>query len=165
MAQNLANWFAEHLQVPAEWLVFIVSLFPILELRGGIIAAAIVNLPMWKAILISLAGNALPIPFILLFIIKIMQWMKKIKLFRPLIIWVEKKAAKHSGVINKYGVWGLVLFVGIPLPGTGAWTGALIAALLKINLKKSFFAIGLGLLLATIIMTFICYYIPSLIVK
>mgnify|MGYP000627029198 CR=1 FL=1 len=91
-----------------------------------------------QAIPICIIGNILPIPFILLFIKKIFQWMKKVKCFRGLIVKLENRAMGRSEKIQQYEFWGLVLFVGIPLPGTGAWTGALIASLLGIDIKKIF---------------------------
>ncbi|MCQ4991439.1 small multi-drug export protein, partial [[Clostridium] symbiosum] len=105
---------------------------PILELRGGLLAAspALLNVPIMQAIPICIIGNILPIPFILLLIRKILDWMKLVKVFRPIALWLEIKAMSKKDQIEKYGFWGLVLFVGIPLPGTGAWTGSLIAALL-----------------------------------
>ena len=136
---------------------------PILELRGGLVAAALLHIPMTTAIFICILGNLIPIPFILLFIKQIFKLLKKTKLFRPLIEKLEEKSMGKSDKIKKYEFLGLVLFVGIPLPGTGAWTGALIAALLEIDIKKAFSAICVGLILATTIMCFISYGIPWII--
>ena len=132
---------------------------PILELRGGLLAAgpALLDVPMWQAIPICFIGNLVPIPFILLLITKIFDWMKGTKKLKPLVEKLEHKAMNQSANIEKYEFWGLVAFVGIPLPGTGAWTGALIAALLGIRFRKAFPAIVLGLVVATIIMTILSY--------
>ncbi len=145
---------------PPELVVFIISLFPILECRGGIIAARFLGVDYWIAIIISIIGNLLPIPFIFLFIEKIFNLMKKTKHLGKLVNKIEAKAMKQSAKVTKYKRWGLLLFVGIPLPGTGAWTGALIAVLLKLNLKDSVISIFLGVLMASAIMTFGFYGIP-----
>ena len=161
MAEELAKTLADAMSaLPKELIIFVVSMLPLIELRGGLILAPILDIPMLKAIPICLAGNILPIPFILWFITPIFAWLKKTKLFRPIVEKIESKSMGKSEKIQKYEFWGLVLFVGIPLPGTGAWTGALIASLLNIKLKKAFPAILLGLLLATVIMCAITYFIP-----
>ena len=149
--------------LPDELVCFVISMVPVIELRGGLIVAAIKDMPLLKAIAICMAGNLIPIPFILLLITPFFNWLKKTKLFRPMVEKLEKKSMGKSGKIQKYEFLGLVLFVGIPLPGTGAWTGSLIAALLNIKIKKAFPAICLGLVLATVIMCIITYLIPWLI--
>ncbi len=148
---------------PAELVVFIISLFPILECRGGMIAASLLGVDYWLAAIISVVGNLLPIPFIFLFIEKVFNLMKKTKVLGKLVTKIENKAMSKSDKITKYKRWGLLLFVGIPLPGTGAWTGALIAVLLKLNLKDSVISILLGVAMAMGIMSFITYGIPWII--
>lgn len=161
MTEQLASSLAESMSaLPKELIVFIVSMLPILELRGGLIVAALFGMKMWKAIPICLAGNIIPIPFILLLITPIFTWLKKTKLFRPLVEKLESKSLGKADKIQKYEFWGLLLFVGIPLPGTGAWTGGLIASLLNVKVKKALPAILLGLLMATVIMCVITYFIP-----
>ncbi|MCR5685936.1 MAG: small multi-drug export protein [Lachnospiraceae bacterium] len=161
MAEKVGSWFAATFPwLPKELVVFFISMLPLIELRGGLIAAPLLGIPVWKAVIICLAGNILPVPFILRFITPIFTWMKKTKVFRPLVEKMESKSMGKSDRIQKYEFWGLVLFVGIPLPGTGAWTGALIASLLEIRFKKAFPAILLGLLLATVIMCSATYLIP-----
>ena len=161
MSDVLINWFVTNLggKVGKELILFIISMVPILELRGGLLAAgpAFLNIPMWRAIPICIVGNILPIPFILLLITKIFDWMKGTKRLKPVVEKLEKKAMSQSANIEKYEFWGLVAFVGIPLPGTGAWTGALIAALLGIRFRKAFPAIVIGVCLAACIMTIISY--------
>ena len=130
---------------------------PLLELRGGLLASSLLKVSAVQAIPICIIGNILPIPFILLFIKKIFQWMKKIKCFRGLIEKLENRAMGRSEKIQKYEFWGLVLFVGIPLPGTGAWTGALVASLLHMKFGKAFGAILVGIALATVIMSILSY--------
>ena len=161
MSDVLINWFVTNLggKVGKELILFIISMVPILELRGGLLAAgpAFLNIPMWRAIPVGIIGNLLPIPFILLLITKIFDWMKGTKRLKPVVEKLEKKAMSQSANIEKYEFLGLVAFVGIPLPGTGAWTGALIAALLGIRFRKAFPAIVIGVCLAACIMTIISY--------
>ena len=129
----LVQWFSNHLSqfISPEGAVFIISMIPILELRGGLLAASLLKISAAKALPICIVGNIIPIPFILLFIRQIFKWMKKTKLFRGLIIKMENRAMGKSDQIKRYEFLGLLLFVGIPLPGTGAWTGALIASFLR----------------------------------
>ncbi len=137
-----------------EILVFIISLMPILELRGGLIAAALLGLDPIPSYIISMIGNILPVPFILLLITKILEWMRKSKInfLNKTANWLYEKVEKNKGQIEKYGYLGVVLFVGIPLPGTGAWTGSLIASVLELDKKKTFLAVLAGIVIASIIM-------------
>lgn len=146
-----------------EIVVFIISLMPILELRGGLIAAALLKVEPAVGYIISIIGNTIPVPFILLFITKILDWMErsKFKFIKKVATWIRKKADKNKGKIEKYGYVGLIMFVGIPLPGTGAWTGCLIASLLGLDRKKSFFCTMAGILIASIIMMILSYGILS----
>ena len=155
----LVQWFSTHLSqfISPEGAVFIISMIPILELRGGLLAASLLKIPAVKSIPICIAGNIIPIPFILLFIRQIFKWLKKTKLFRGLIIKLENRAMGKSDQIKRYEFLGLLLFVGIPLPGTGAWTGSLIASLLEVDIKKSSIAIFCGLVMATVIMYIVSY--------
>ena len=157
--EKLAAAFAVTLgkYVSKEIVVFIISMIPILELRGGLIVSQLLQIPITTAIPICIIGNIIPIPFILLFIKQIFKWMKKIRLFRGLIEKLENRAMSKSDNIKNYEFWGLVLFVGIPLPGTGAWTGSLIAALLDVDFKKAVLAELLGIAIATVIMSFLSY--------
>ena len=148
-----------------EILVFIISLFPILELRGGLIAAALLKLPPLTSYIICIIGNLLPVPFILLLINKILDWMRNSKHFNKFAAWLDKKVDKHKGQIQKYGYLGVVLFVGIPLPGTGAWTGSLIASVLGMDRRKTFIAVCIGVVMASIIMMILSYGLLANIVK
>ena len=149
--------------LPDELVCFIISMVPIIELRGGLIIAAIKGIPLFRAIGVCIAGNIIPVPFILLLITPIFTWLKKTKLFKPMVEKLETKSMGKSDKIKKYEFVGLMLFVGIPLPGTGAWTGSLIASLLNIKFKKAFPAVVLGLFMATTIMCIISYGIPWII--
>ena len=140
-----------------EIVVFIISMLPILELRGGLLAASILNLNFIPAYIISILGNCLPIPFVLLFLDKIFNWLKNFKTTKKIVVKLENKILSKKEKIEKYGYWGLLLFVGIPLPGTGAWTGAGLAVLLRLDREKSSLVIFLGVILASIIMSIISY--------
>lgn len=142
---------------PPQLVAFLVSLCPVLELRGGMIAARLLELPFIQAFLICYIGNLLPIPFILLFIRKIFKWMRKYKHFGKIVDKLEARSEKKKGTIVKYQEWGLLAFVAIPLPGTGGWTGALIAALMDLRMKKSLPIIALGVFIAGLIMSLITY--------
>ena len=134
-----------------ELIVFLISLMPILELRGGLIAAALLGLNIVPAFIICLIGNLLPIPFILWFITPIFNKLKKTKHLSKIVNKIEKKALSKKDKIEKAEFWGLFFFVGIPLPGTGGWTGSLIASLIDMDKKKAMLAITCGVLLAGLI--------------
>lgn len=163
MVESLVNTFLNLFSflnsVPfgKEITVFIISLMPILELRGGLIAASLLDINGIIAYIICIIGNIIPVPFILWFMKKILDKMRESKRFHKIANWLDKKVDKHKGQLEKYGFFGLFLFVGIPLPGTGAWTGCLIASVLEMDKKKSFFAALLGILMASIIMMLISY--------
>lgn len=149
--------FLENNNIPSALIPFIVSLFPILELRGGMVAAFILDVPFIQAFIASFIGNMIPIPFILLFIRKIFKLMRKVGPFAKIVEKMEARADKKKGTILKYKEWGLLLFVAIPLPGTGGWTGALIAALMDLRFKKCLPIISLGVFIAGLIMSFVTY--------
>ena len=159
--EALVQWFSDNLSrfISPEGVIFIISMIPILELRGGLLAASLLKVSAVKAIPICIIGNIIPIPFILLFIRQIFKWLKKTKVFRGLVLKLEDRAMRKSDTIKKYEFWGLMAFVGIPLPGTGAWTGSLIASLLEVDIKKSSLAIFCGIIMATVIMYFVSYQV------
>ena len=139
--------------------VFFISMVPLIELRGAIPVGAIAGIPWYINYPICIIGNMLPVPIILLFVGAVLKWMFNcnITLFNKVSGFIYEKADKHKGKIEKGGFVALMLFVGIPLPGTGAWTGALVAALLGMKLKKSVPAIFLGILIAGVIMGLVSY--------
>ena len=155
--KEICEQFAEFLiahHIPHELVVFIISLFPILECRLGMFTAIVLlQMNPFKGFIISFIGNVLPIPFILILINKIFEILKKIPYVKVPIIWLEERTLKKRDKIDKYGVWGLLIFVAIPLPGTGGWTGALLASLLHLDKKKSFGVIALGVFIAGLIIT------------
>ena len=157
--ESIATWFASTLgqHVSAQVVIFITSLIPILECRGGLIVASLLKVNVWQAIPICVIGNIIPIPFILFFIKKIFAWLKRFSFARPFVEKLEKRAMNKSDGMNHGEFLGLLLVVGIPLPGTGAWTGSLIASLLEMDIKKASIAIFLGVLLATLIVSTLSY--------
>jgi uncharacterized membrane protein len=146
-----------------EGVVFLISMLPLLELRGGILAASFLQVEYIRGALICLVGNIIPIPFILFFITPLFNKLKQLSCIRPTVEKLEQRAMSKSDSIQKYEFLGLMLFVGIPLPGTGAWTGALIAALLGVKLKKAVPAIFTGIILALCIMSLVGYGIPYIV--
>lgn len=161
LVQNITNALKA---VPAELIIFLVSLLPVLELRGGLIAASLLGVDWRIAFPICVIGNMLPVPFILIFINKIFNFLKKTR-FHKIAEFFEKKAQKKGNSLLKYKEIGLFALVAVPLPGTGAWTGALIAALLRLDVKKSTFIIALGVITAGIIMSLFSYAIPGLLAR
>lgn len=143
--------------IPKELVVFLISLLPVLELRGGMIAAKLLRVEFYKAFIICYIGNIAPIPFILLFVRKIFKFLKKFKSIGGPIRKLELRSLGKSDKVLRWRNWGLLLFVAIPLPGTGGWTGALIAALLDLRIKTSFPIISLGVLIANLIMSVFSY--------
>ena len=135
--ESFISMLNDTLHMNGQLFCFLVSLFPILELRGGLIAAALCDVPVWEAIPICIVGNFLPIPFVVLFIEKLLKFLRKTKL-SPVVKFVdflENKANTSAPKIMKYKTFGLTVFIGIPLPVTGAWTGGLVAGLFNFSLK------------------------------
>ena len=136
----------------------LVSMIPVVELRGGIPFGVTVGLPVWLAYLAAVIGNMLPVPFIVVYIRRIFQWMRRrLPRLNHLVTTLEKKAHLKGRKVTKYKYLGLAIFVAIPLPGTGAWTGALVAALLDIRMRHAVPAIFLGVLIAGGIVTALTY--------
>lgn len=154
--------FLQQYNLSSEAIIFIISMLPVVELRGGLVAAKLLGVPLIRAYLVCFAGNMLPIPFILLFIKKIFFLLKKWPLAVPYIRRLEANAIKKSDGVRNRQMAGLFAFVAVPLPGTGGWTGALIASLLNMPVQKSFVTIMGGVLSAGVIMTILSYFIPGL---
>ena len=137
---------------------FIISMMPIVELRGGLPYGVGFGLSPLVAFAAAVLGNMLPIPFVLLLLNGILKWMKTQDNFLgKTALWLENKAYKNKDTIEKYGSLGLMILVAIPLPGTGAWTGALVATVLGIRPKIAFPLIFIGVLIAGIIMLTVSY--------
>ena len=144
-------------------LTFLMAMVPVVELRGAIPFGVGNGVPLWLSIFVSILGNLLPVPFIILFIRKIFAMLRK---WSPkldhLVTRLEERAAKKSDVVSRYEFWGLVFLVAIPLPGTGAWTGSLVAAMMDLKMKKSVPAIMLGVVIAAIIVSCITYGVGAI---
>ena len=138
-------------------LTLLISAVPVIELRGGIPYGIAKGLDPWMVFAASVIGNMLPVPFILLFIRKILRWMKKHPRLGKLACRLEQRAARKSETVRKSEVVGLCILVAIPLPGTGAWTGALVAALMEMRLKRAFPAIAIGVVIAGVIVSVVTY--------
>lgn len=144
-------------------MTFIVSMVPVIELRGAIPLGVLNGLDVGTAMIVSIIGNLVPVPFIIIFIRKIFKWMqKKSETLAKIVHKMEAKADKKKDQVLKYEFWGLMILVAIPLPGTGAWTGALVAAMLDMKLTRAFPAIVLGVLIAAIVVTVATYGVASI---
>jgi len=139
-------------------LTFLVAMVPVLELRGAIPFGVARGLGIWQAIAAAVAGNLLPVPFIILFIRQIFTWLRSWNgRFDALVTSLEARAESKRATVERYAFWGLVILVAVPLPGTGAWTGALVAAMMDMRLKRAFPAIALGVAIAAVIVSVITY--------
>lgn len=155
MVEAIETFFLE--TVGEELCVLFCSMLPIIELRGAIPLGATFDLPWWQTFAISVVGNLLPIPFILLLMRWVLSVMKKIKGLRRIALWLEAKVEKKRDKVEKYAFWGLVFFVAVPLPGTGAWTGSLIASVTGIRFWRSMLCVTIGVLIAAVIMSAVSY--------
>lgn len=162
MVQAIEKFFLE--TVGEELCVFFCSMLPIIECRGSIPLGFALGLPWWQTFLFSVVGNLLPVPFILLFMRAILKYLTKsrVKLFYRFGNWLQRKVEKNKGKIEKYSYLGVLIFVAIPFPGTGAWTGTLIASVLQLEPKKSFIAAVGGVLIAATVMTLLSYSVATL---
>lgn len=151
MIEAIKEFFINNFGV--KFGVLVCSMLPIIELRGSIPLGAALGLPWYSNFIISVIGNLIPAPFILLLIRKILSLMKNTKLFHGFAEWLEKRAEKNKGKLDRGVFVGLMLFVGIPIPGTGAWTGSLLASLTGVKFSKAMLAVILGVLIAGVIMT------------
>ncbi len=138
---------------------FLMAMVPVIELRGAIpYGAGLAGLPIWQAALIAVLGNLLPVPFLVVFTRDIFALMrKKSNKLNSIVERMERKADRNKDVVLRYEFWGLMILVAIPLPVTGAWTGALVAAMMDMQLKRAFPAIALGVVVAAFIVTWLTY--------
>ena len=139
-------------------ITFLMAMVPVIELRGAIPYGVISGLSVPAAFIISVIGNLVPIPFLVVFTRKVFEWLRtKSAGLDRVVCRLESKAEKNKEVVDRYEFWGLVILVAIPLPGTGAWTGALVAAMMDMRLKRAMPAIILGVIIAGIIVTTVTY--------
>lgn len=146
----------------AALLTFFTAMVPVLELRGAIPVGVAGGLPVLVAMLIAMVGNLVPIPILIVFTRKVFDWLKTKGRIKAVVEKLEAKAEAKSEIVHKYEWWGLCILVAIPLPGTGAWTGALVAAVLGMRLKKSMPAITVGVLIAGVIVTILTYGVTAI---
>lgn len=138
-------------------ITFLMSMVPVIELRGALPSGVAMGLSPWTAFAVSVIGNMVPVPFIILFIRRILDWMKRFEKFRQIAEKLENKAKKHEDKIVKYEALGLFILVALPLPGTGAWTGSLVAAIFDLRLRSAVPVIFAGVVTAGLIVLFITY--------
>ena len=153
--------FFTQFKLSPEVIIFFISALPVTELRGGLIVASMMGLPVVESFVISYIANILPVPFILFFIKYIFEFFKRFEPFERIISRLEEKALKKSESIAQKQYIGLFLFSALPIPGTGAWMGSLIVSLLNMDRKKSFVTIASGVFVCGWIMIAIAYFIPS----
>ena len=159
---EILQWLNETLSGEFCFTV-LVSMIPVIELRGGIPFGVGVGLPVWLAYLAAIIGNMLPVPFIVVYIRRIFQWMRRhLPRLNHLVTRLEQKAHLKGRMVTKYKCLGLAIFVAIPLPGTGAWTGALAAAFLDMPLRKALPSIFAGVLVAGIAISILTFGVASL---
>ena len=157
MAEAIKTFFVDI--VGEELCVFLCSMIPIIELRGSIPFGFVFGMEWWQTYILAVLGNMIPVPFILLFIHRIIKWMSKskVKFFNKIANFLLCKVEKNREKIEKYSFWGVCLFVAIPLPATGAWTGSLVAATIGMKFWKALLSTFLGVLIAGVIVTVIVY--------
>ena len=144
--------------VKSFFWVLLLSMVPVLELRAAIPVGCSLDLNAWQCAIAAIIGNMIPVPFIIFFIRRIFDFMRKHwKKLGRLADRLEEKAEKKKPLVQKYAILGLTLLVAIPLPGTGAWTGALVAAMLDIRLRRAIPCILLGVIIAAVIVTMVAY--------
>ena len=159
---DLMQWLTE--SMAGEFLLtMLVSMVPVIELRGAVPYGVTAGLPLLPVLLTAILGNMVPVPFILLFIRKILAWMKTREGFcRRLAEKLEARALSKSDVLEKYAAFGLFVLVAIPLPGTGAWTGSLVAAVFQLKWKHAIPSIFARVVAAGIIMSIVSYGVKAL---
>jgi uncharacterized membrane protein len=157
MVEAIQNFFLN--TVGEELCVFFCSMIPIIELRGAIPLGAALGLPWWQSYLLSVVGNMLPVPIILLFVKAVITWMgrSKVSFFNKVADFLNRRVEKRRDKIEKFSFWGVCFFVAVPLPVTGAWTGSLVAAMIDMKFWKALVSCLFGVMIAGVIMTLISY--------
>jgi uncharacterized membrane protein len=146
-----------HLGFSEELVVIMVSALPIVELRGAIpLAINLFDFPWYRALLLAIAGNLIPVPFLLSFFEAISRRLTKIGIFKRWLLWLEERTRRRGKIVERYKRIGLALFVAIPLPVTGAWTGSLAATIFRIKFKHALLSIFIGICIAGAIVTSLC---------
>ena len=162
MLESLTLWLHET-EAGKVLLTMLISMLPVVELRGGLPAGVAMGLPIPTAYIAALVGNMLPVPFIILFIRPLFQWLRvHVPKLSGFASQLEQRAQEKSVDVARFQLWGLLIFVAIPLPGTGAWTGALIAAVMDMRLRRAVPAIFAGVVIAGLIITVLTYGVTLL---
>ena len=155
MALGTGGWHA-------LFMTFLVGMTPVLELRGAIPLGVAAGLPPLTACAAAILGNIVPVPFIMLLVRRVFRWLRKTAFLGPKIDWLERRAHLKGRLVRRYRLPGLLLLVAVPLPGTGAWTGALVATLLDIRLRHAFPAIAAGVIIAGVLITLLTVGVAGL---
>lgn len=145
------------MELSSAFKIILISLTPVIELRGSIPFGFANGLPIWETIILSVIGNMLPVPFIILFVRKIFNWLKTKGIFKRFAEWSERRVLNKKKMVEKYKIVGLAVLVAIPLPGTGAWTGAMLAGLLDMRIKNALPPIMIGVVVAAVIVACVSY--------
>lgn len=157
--QSVVNWYMSTIgnHISPQMAVFLISMFPVMELRAGMLVGVLLKVPLWESILLSITGNIIPIAGFLFIVQKIARIREEHGHRNRLAEWAERITRKHSSNIGRTQFWGLTAFVAIPLPGTGAWSGALIASALRMETRRAALAIFCGMCIALFIMCIVSY--------
>lgn len=165
MGEAISTYLSDY-GIPRELIIFLISMLPVVELRGGLPVAALLHIPWIEAFVICVIGNMVPVPFIVIFIRKIFNYLKRLKPFKKIVDKFENRANTKSSGLKDKRLWGkligIFIFVAIPLPGTGAWTGSLISAFLGLRLRHAMPAIFAGVACSGGIMLLLSYLFPNL---
>jgi uncharacterized membrane protein len=154
--EKILDWFASF---PAIWAVLLSSVLPVIELRGAIPLGIGMGMGLWETFILAYVGSCLPVPILIFFFKPIMAWLRNSKLFKPFAEWIHRRTERRSANVRKYSLLGLFVFVAIPIPTTGVWTGSMIASFLNIRAKHSIPVIMAGNLVAGILVLVISYHI------
>lgn len=152
--ETILDWIKS---LQAEWAVLISSVLPIIELRGAIPLGVGLGMGLWKTFILAYIGSCLPVPILIFFFKPIMAWLRGTKIFSPFAEWLHRRTERRSSKMRKYSLLGLFVFVAIPVPTTGVWTGSMIASFLNIRAKHAIPVILLGNFVAGILVLAISY--------
>jgi Predicted membrane protein len=152
MIEEVLNW-----GIPREAIIIVISALPVVELRGALpVAINVFGMAWYKAFCLAIIGNLLPVPILLLFLDSLAKVASRVEVGRKMVNWVFERTRRRGNTIEKYEKLGLMLFVAIPLPVTGAWTGSIAAFLLGLKFRYAFLSILLGVIIAGAIVTSLC---------
>ena len=146
-------------------MTFLMAMVPVIELRGAIPYAMANGMTYWEAFVPAVLGNVVPVPFIILFSRKLLKWLgSKHARLQSAVDWLDRRTQAKTGTVNRYRWFGLMVLVAIPLPGTGAWTGALVASALNMRVRDAMTAITLGVIIAGIIVATLMHGVQTVVI-